>query len=478
MGMEKAEKKLRPGGYMTVSVAVILAISISLCLTLIEGCRRSTVMLVAECAIDTGINNILAEYHRELQKQYGLFFIDTSYGTDVADYKNTLSHMKNYVEKNLSGQEWVWELFGKDFIDLHWDEGEMLGVSVSSDDGGAVLRRQISDYMKEQLGVSYLEELLEWLDVVEENKLTGDWYREMKAEAEMGLTAWSTLQGEAEKTKAAGLIYFENQLKELQAGTLKLLLGIDNLSKADIAGEKYLSQRERLQGSGMNPVIIFADDASDHLLLGEYILRKTGCFTKENQGSRLKYETEYILCGKESDMANLSEIAERLFTIRTLADAVHILKDQEKMDLIKTISDAISAAVGLPEISALLQTLFVVIWSEFEALWDVGRLMEGERIPLIKEDSQWHYGVGVSGEEKNDETGLGLGYEDYLRIFLAFQSKQLTTYRLMDVMEMNIRQTPGNKWFRMDGCIDSVTVCIDLESGYGYQFFVTRNYGY
>ncbi len=481
MGMERVKKKFCVEGYMSVSVAVILAVTISLCLTLIEGCRRSTIMLVAECAIDTGMNNILAEYHRELLQQYGLFFVDTSYGTETPDYKKTLAHLKKYVEANLNGQEVIWELFSEDFIDLHWDEAEILGVSVSSDEGGAVLRRQISEYMEEQLGVSYLSELLDWLDVVEENRLTGEWYAEMKTDAETNLKAWTDMQSGEKVEAVTDWSYLGNLLENLKKGTLELLLGLNNLSEAEIAGEVYLSQRERLKGSGINPVLSYEDDMGDCLLLGEYILRKTGRYTKEKQEGRLKYQTEYILCGKTSDIANLSEIVERLFAIRTAADALHILSSQEKMDFLKPIAEAIATAVGLPEISPLLQTLFVVIWSEFEALWDVGCLLEGKEIPLIKNDSQWHYAINTVGQETfatDMEAQSGLSYEDYLRIFLAFQNKQLTTYRLMDVMEMDIRQTPGNQWFRLDGCIDSVTVCIDLESGYGYQFFVTRNYGY
>lgn len=148
------------------------------------------------------------------------------------------------------------------------------------------------------------------------------------------------------------------------------------------------------------------------------------------------------------------------------------------MNLIAETADLISAAVGLPEISVLLQVLFVVIWASTEAVWDVGQLLDGGEIPLIKSERQWHYDLDISKNNVEEENSGGLKYEDYLRIFLAFQDKKITTYRLMDVMEMDIRLTPGNDNFRMDGCVDSVTVCIDLESGYGYQFYITRNYGY
>lgn len=482
MPMGSEEKCVPARGYITVTVAMMLVLSISLCLALIEGCRRSTLMLVAECAIDTGMNNLLAEYHRELWNQYGLFFIDTSYGTEMPDYGNTLEHLKEYVSTNLGDRESVLELFSEDFMDLHWDEGEIIGVSVSSDENGAVLRRQITEYMEERLGVSYLEGISDWLGIAEEYELTGGWYGEMKLEAESGLREWTDTPGDGNsETMAEEILYYDDLLKNLQEETLKLLWGIENLSVAEIEGEDYLSHREVLQGSGLNPALQFADNSWDSLLLYEYILEKTGHYGKEKDDSRLEYQTEYILCGMESDVDNISEVINRLFALRSAANAVHILSCQEKMDLLKIVSETIAAAVGLPEVSMLFQILFIVIWAEFEALWDVNGLLEGEKIPLIKDDSQWHYGIDTANSEmqvsESRMTG-GLDYGDYLRIFLAFQDKQLITYRLMDVMEMDIRLTPGNASFRMDGCVDSVTVCIDLESGYGYQFFVTRNYGY
>lgn len=470
------ERECRKKGYITVSLALILVLAISLCMALIEGCRRSTVMLVAECAIDTGMNSILAEYHRELLNQYGLFFIDTSYGTAVPDYGVTLEHLQSYVEANLSDREPVLELITEDFLDLHWDEGEIIGLSVSTDENGAVLRRQTSEYMKERIGVSYLTGVLDWLDIVENYNLTGDWYNDMKHNTETGLEQW-IVSAEID-SESRELTYIEDLLKSMQEQSLDLLLGTGELSDAHIVGERFLSERELLQGSGMNPALAFADDMVDWLFLNEYILEKTGHFGKEKTNGRLAYQTEYILCGLDSDVANISEISERLFTLRAAADAVHIMANEQKMNLITETADLISTAIGLPEISVLLQALFVVIWASAEAVWDVGQLLAGGEIPLIKSETQWHFDLDLSENNVAEEFSVGLTYEDYLRIFLACQDKTITTYRLMDVMEMDIRLTSGNGNFRMDGCVDSVTVCIDLESGYGYQFYITRNYGY
>ena len=84
------------GGYMTVYLALTVTVIMALCLALIEGCRYRGISLETECVMDIGMDSILAEYHRELQKQYNLFAIDCSYGTESASTKLTESHLLDF----------------------------------------------------------------------------------------------------------------------------------------------------------------------------------------------------------------------------------------------------------------------------------------------------------------------------------------------------------------------------------------------
>ena len=68
--------------YLTVYLTLCLAVILSLFLALIDGARRNGARLEAEIVTDIGLQSIMAEYHRELMKQYNLFAIDTSYGTE------------------------------------------------------------------------------------------------------------------------------------------------------------------------------------------------------------------------------------------------------------------------------------------------------------------------------------------------------------------------------------------------------------
>lgn len=98
--MQKRGK--RTGAYLTVYLSLTMAVLLSLCLTLLEGVRRSVAGLETECIMDMGLNSMLAEYHRELFEQYNLFAVDTSYGTEVCGKVNTENHLKGYLDRNMS----------------------------------------------------------------------------------------------------------------------------------------------------------------------------------------------------------------------------------------------------------------------------------------------------------------------------------------------------------------------------------------
>ena len=48
----------------------------------------------------------------------------------------------------------------------------------------------------------------------------------------------------------------------------------------------------------------------------------------------------------------------------------------------------------------------------------------------------------------------------------------------MDIMEMDIRQTVGNRYFKMDGCVYQLAAEVNVTSDYGYGFSIERDYSY
>ena len=74
---------------------------------------------------------------------------------------------------------------------------------------------------------------------------------------------------------------------------------------------------------------------------------------------------------------------------------------------------------------------------------------------------------GENGAEQDGERGLCYG--DYLRILLLLTNEEVLNLRVMDLVEADIRMTPGNRMFRLDGCYVEINGSIAVGSSYGYS---------
>ena len=103
-------------------------------------------------------------------------------------------------------------------------------------------------------------------------------------------------------------------------------------------------------------------------------------------------------------------------------------------------------------------------------------------MPLVKTAADWKTGINsiknVKGSLVEDSGGNGLNYKEYLQIMLFLQSAETRTQRAMDIMEMDIRRTPGNEAFRLDGCFDCYQAFLTVTSRFGYSYEMTRRYGF
>ena len=75
----KRSKIKKNSGAVSIFLVLMLAVMLPLILTMIEGARISAMKTAMECAADLSLDSALAEYNRELLRQYDLLFIDTAY---------------------------------------------------------------------------------------------------------------------------------------------------------------------------------------------------------------------------------------------------------------------------------------------------------------------------------------------------------------------------------------------------------------
>lgn len=474
-------------GYLTVYVALTLTVMLSLCLTLIEGTRRHTVSFEAECVMDIGLDSVLAEYHRVLLQRYGLFMIDTSYGTDYPSYYNTEQHLAEYLTRNLSCRDCgLLSFLYRDLLGMELEDVQVLRVSLATDDGGRVFQLRAAECMRNRLGLEIVDKLLEWMEIVDGygllegdvegqlDQVSAELQQYQGMEKQIGEEEWIRLEI-TDPTEAVRRLRSDGILKWV-------VEDVSELSEVTVDTTQYISGRTARgqvnhgSYSGQEPLGLV-----DNVFLLEYFLNYAGRYGATMKDSLLQYQVEYLICGKGSDRDNLRQTANLLCGIREAANVIHLLGSETKRAEVEAVAAILSGAVALPELKPVFETALILSWAYLESLYDVKTLLAGGRVELLKTDANWHYSldnIWSAPAQAQSAEGQGLTYEEYLRILLYIQPPDMLTLRFMDLVEMDIRKTPGNSCFRMDGCIDGLEAEATIRSGYGYHFTVRRKKQY
>lgn len=478
-------------GYLTVYLALTMAVLLSLCLALIEGTRRNAIRMETECVMEIGMNSILAEYHRELFSRYNIFAIDSSYGTINPGCENTKQHLFEYVERNFSTKDiFLSGLLYKDFLAIEADTIDVTGVSILTDENGAVFRRRAVQAVKDDCNLTLLEEVLQWMHVVESNGWNDIDIAGQKQSIDEQIEAYNGKDVQISSTEWA-TVQIQNPTEELEKirrkGILKQVIKDEaSLSSMRLNSEGLIMDRMKREqfNRGNLPVPQLSDwnQLTERFFFQEYLLKYMGRYGSEKKEGVLSYQSEYLLAGKDADIDNLKTTVNRICALREAANAMYLFSDQQKCMEAELAATLITGLLQVPELMTLLKVAIILGWAYAESIYDVKILMNGGRVPLLKDAESWHYGIQnalqAAGEADTAERKEGLSYKDYLRLLLMFVDMDTLTGRAMNMVEGDIRLTPGNSAFRLDACYDRVECRLRIRSRYGYQYEITRLKGY
>lgn len=478
-------KNAKLNGYMTIYLALTVTVIISLCLALIEGCRYRGISLETECVMDIGMDSILAEYHRELLKQYNLFAIDCSYGSENASTGLTERHLLEYMNRNFSLEDvFLEKLLYRDFFAIRAEEAQTTKAAFLTDGEGEVFRRVAIHAIEDTVGIGLLQQLEEWLQIIESRGLEQQDIAGQKQRIDEQIQEY-----DGRKTAEGKTIHIENPTAALEAkrnsGLLKLVMDEKGISSRRIDPEILPEARKERGEINCGNLTLGASGKYEKLFFHEYLIRYLGRYGQEKQDSPLWYQIEYIIIGKDNDPENLKGVVNRIFMIREAANTLYLTGCEEKYAIAEALGEVLAAAMMVPEIAGLLTATLIMGWAFAESVYDVEKILAGEKIPLLKEDNTWHYGLSsaLQGEvpaSAGEEAGKtsGMGYEDYLRVFLLLCEEQTIINRAMNMVETDIRNTPGNSGFRLDACIVEIAINVKVKSKYGYSFEIERQKSY
>lgn len=484
---EKIRKIIKETKGMTASISVylalMLAVMLALIMTLLEGIRRQTIRFETELVMDTGMKSIFAEYNREMLKQYGLFLLDTSYGTVQADSEYTQSHLIRYMNSNFNppGAKSLGNY--KALTGIHADNVQFLETSFGSDQQGEVLRYQIIKYMKESYGTDII------CKAVPESA-DADAYRNLEDRRNSNQNRMEELVENINIEKRAENeeeISLDNPTEAVDSirGTpwLTQVYGNSkNISKQALP-KNLVSNRAIEEGWGLQSSQEKPDGMLSQAIILEYLFERCGRWNDEKESALMKYQLEYLLSGKESDHSNLDEMAGKLFQTRYAINMTHLFSCGSHQAQAQELALVITTAAAQPELAEAVKIAILFAWGYAESIQDVRILMDGNNIEAVKTEAFWNIELSElltfhGAKDSYQKPSHGVGYEHYLKLFLFLSFKDKSVMRLMDLMEMDIRRTPGNSCFRFDKCIYQTKAQVNVSSKSGYGCRIERFYSY
>ena len=195
-----------------------------------------------------------------------------------------------------------------------------------------------------------------------------------------------------------------------------------------ISGDKKVSKR-KISDTSWSDVKTEKEGKTDLVEKGFLILYAKAHFKnflskakEDDKKEALRYGLEYLIAGKESDEANLSSVANRIFGLRTIVWYGYFLTRKDKMAEAEAIAAAIASVLALPAAIEIIKYGIVMGWSMDEARKEVKSLLKGEDIPLLPGKSE----------------GVKLKYQSFLDSFLVIASGKLPI-RMVKLIEQNIK---------------------------------------
>lgn len=195
-----------------------------------------------------------------------------------------------------------------------------------------------------------------------------------------------------------------------------------------ISGDKKVSKR-KISDTSWSDVKTEKEEKTDLVEKGLLILYAKAHFKnflskakEDDKKEALRYGLEYLIAGKESDEANLSSVANRIFGLRTIVWYGYFLTRKDKMVEAEAIAAAIASVLALPAAIEIIKYGIVMGWSMDEARKEVKSLLKGEDIPLLPSKSE----------------GVKLKYQSFLDSFLVIASGKLPV-RMVKLIEQNIK---------------------------------------
>lgn len=459
-------------GELAVLFSLVIVLVLSFFCSLVEAARTQGARLQLEVAVDVACESLFASYDKKLYEEYDVFFFDGAFGEKGIQEDVLLKQLEGYIDGNLHPKSsYLYQ--NTDFYQLSIEDNQLMQITLASDDEGMVFREEAIRFMKMKYGIELVQQLLKQSELLQIALENGKEYEKEQRDNEQELKSLEEEKLEADKQNpdlAEAAKRNENPaliIKEQKAaGILDLIIEDSKVISQNGIKESLLpSFRELNEGQGYTQ---YDTTVLGRTLFNEYLMQKFNCALEEEcDGNLLWYELEYLLEGKFHDTDNLKAVAGKLLLAREGINFAYLLTDTVKVAQAEAMAVTLVGYTGIPLLVEGTKYALLLAWAYGESLLDVRRLLAGKKVAIIKTAENWQLALSkvasVADCELKDDSG-GLGYRDYLRLFLYLEKDEVLAKRSLDLVELHIRSNEQCAEFRVDHMVSSYEVLVTADS--------------
>lgn len=492
-------------GSITIYLTLVTAIILSFIFSVIESARITSVKTRTKAVTYSSLDSAFSHFALQLYEKYGIFGVFTA-------EEDFLSLVEDYIKKNCNPKN-PSSINALNLIKFKIDSIEYNNIYHLTDNDGIIFASQATSYEKYRAANDFLKEISDLehnvSDISSESPAKIDNNTIMITDKDINLMKNisadpdSGLYKNISQSDAANL---KNNIVAKVTELLKsnlLLFFTDNpasLSHTEISDETkallpshtcILSENAKaIQSENIPDTITTVIDKG---LFLSYINNSfSSYYDKVNPDISLKYQREYLLCGRLSDSDNLLAAAMAMVNLRASLNFAYLLRDYDKRST--AINLANSLCRSIPIASQAAAALILSVWSYAEGIIDVKDLFMGKKVPLIKNSQNWTLSVeGILSMNKNTKSSNpgheGYSYDHYLNMCLLTADSFKLYFRSMDLIQLDICEN-CNSEFLFAACISGADINVNyhtdsifintlkLISPNTYKFQVNMVYGY
>ena len=466
-------------GQVTIFLTLLLVVLLPILFLTLEVIRYEQAKGRISHIMVGAVEQVMADYQVEMEQWYHIYTLDENYlgkGKEVAS-----NRVWDYLEENLLSVDWLGRVKG--FYNFQVKDAQMIPKQYLYENQCEHLKSQIHGWAIHTM-----------LPNQKRRTRTNENARNQKSRSVSNPVERKEQENRSNEKESQAIIDMldpRNLIEEIKRLGILTVASNDRLplSKVKILGEDLPSkQLVWAKADGATNSSIIQDKAELELYIWQHFQSALSIVREEE--TAYSNEIEYLISGKQSDYDCLEKVAKELVLLRLPINVVAIHKDSGKKNEARATALLIATLLLQPEAVEAIQEGILDAWAYGESIADVKCLLEGEKVPIKKNSSNWklsfsqlfHMNTMVPKQSES-----GMEYEEYLKLLLLKVPEKKLYFRMLDLMQLNIQIKYPE--FQIKDCMTQyqidTTVQLDtrffslpMKKGSGYEFIMSRTGSY